>query len=294
MKHVFIINKISGKGIAYKNISLIEEICHELNLDYKIEVTEYAGHLKEIVESYNNQKDITIYSVGGDGTFLEVVNSINHDIPVGLIPCGSGNDFYRYFGGVNKDLPTLIKETIKVEPINLDIGQTDVMKFANTTSLGIDAKINYDASKMIRKSFITKGPAYVLSIIYNAIFLKTLNVKMFIDDKDYSDEYYIICLMNGSFYGNGVNAAPKALINDGYFDLVLFKKANRFKVYKTLVKYLSGKADEKDGIHRIHCKKLVIDSNEDMIIQSDGENYESKHLDVNMLENYIKLKVVKV
>ena len=231
--------------------------------------------------------------MGGDGTFLETVNSINPDIPVGLIPCGSGNDFYRYFGGVNKDIEKNIKDTIEVEPRHIDIGQTDVMKYANTTSLGIDAKITFDASKMIRNSFITKGPAYVLSIIYNVIFLKSLKVKMTVDGVNRDGEYYIICLMNGSYYGNGAKAAPLALIDDGYFDLILFKKANRIKTYKTLVKYLKGKATIKDGIETIHCKELVVDSIEDMICQSDGENYVTKHLDVKMLHNYLKLKVSK-
>lgn len=291
MKHIFIVNKISGKGIAYKNIPIIEKVCKELNIKYKIEVSEYKGHIIEIVNSYNDKKNVVLYAVGGDGTFLEVLNNINNEIEIGLLPCGSGNDFYRYFGGVNSNFYDLVKNTILAKPIKIDCGLTNYMKFANTTSLGIDAKINYDASMMIRKSFITKGPAYILSIIKNVIVLKSSNVKMFVDDKDYSGQYYIISLMNGHYYGNGVNAAPEALIDDGFFDLVLFKKSSRLKVYKTLVRYLNGKANESDGIKRIHCKKLIIDSNEDMICQSDGENYLTKHLEVKMLKHYIKLKV---
>ena len=224
---------------------------------------------------------------------MEAINNINPDIPLGLIPCGSGNDFYRYFGGVNKDLKANIINTIHAKERLIDIGQSDVMKFANTTSLGIDAKINYDASKMIRKSFITKGPAYVLSIIYNAIFLKSLNVKMIVDGKNRDGEYYIICNMNGSYYGNGACAAPLAKVDDGYFDLVLFKKANRLKVYKTLVKYLKGKATIKDGVEVVRCKEVIIDSNDEMTCQSDGENYLTKHLDLHMLPKYLKLKVSK-
>ncbi len=293
MKHLFIINKISGKGAALKAIPYIEEICQKEKLDYEIKVTQYPDHGKDIIKEYNSYKDITIYAVGGDGTFLEAVNNINPDIPLGLIPCGSGNDFYRYFGGVNKDLKTNIINTIHAKERLIDIGQSDVMKFANTTSLGIDAKINYDASKMIRKSFVTKGPAYVLSIIYNAIFLKSLNVKMIVDGKNRDGEYYIICNMNGSYYGNGACAAPLAKVDDGYFDLVLFKKANRLKVYKTLVKYLKGKATIKDGVEVVRCKEVIIDSNDEMTCQSDGENYLTKHLDLHMLPKYLKLKVSK-
>lgn len=293
MKHLFIINKISGKGAALKAIPYIEEICQKEKLDYEIKVTQYPDHGKDIIKEYNSYKDITIYAVGGDGTFLEAINNINPDIPLGLIPCGSGNDFYRYFGGVNKDLKANIINTIHAKERLIDIGQSNVMKFANTTSLGIDAKINYDASKMIRKSFITKGPAYVLSIIYNAIFLKSLNVKMIVDGKNRDGEYYIICNMNGSYYGNGACAAPLAKVDDGYFDLVLFKKANRLKVYKTLVKYLKGKATIKDGVEVVRCKEVIIDSNDEMTCQSDGENYLTKHLDLHMLPKYLKLKVSK-
>lgn len=293
MKHLFIINKISGKGAALKAIPYIEEICQKEKLDYEIKVTQYPDHGKDIIKEYNSYKDITIYAVGGDGTFLEAINNINPDIPLGLIPCGSGNDFYRYFGGVNKDLKANIINTIHAKERLIDIGQSDVMKFANTTSLGIDAKINYDASKMIRKSFITKGPAYVLSIIYNAIFLKSLNVKMIVDGKNRDGEYYIICNMNGSYYGNGACAAPLAKVDDGYFDLVLFKKAKRLKVYKTLVKYLKGKATIKDGVEVVRCKEVIIDSNDEMTCQSDGENYLTKHLDLHMLPKYLKLKVSK-
>ncbi len=293
MKHVFVINKISGKGAALKAIPFIEKVCNEKQLDYEIKVTEYPTHGKDIINDFNKNTNVIMYAVGGDGTFLEAVNNINPNIPLGLIPCGSGNDFYRYFGGVSKDLEKNIRNTIEIKEKLIDIGQSDKMKFANTTSLGIDAKINYDASRLIRKSFITKGPAYVLSIIYNAIFLKSLKVKMLVDGEDKSDEYYIICTMNGSYYGNGACAAPNALVNDGYFDLVLFKKANRFKVYKTLVKYLKGKATIKDGVEIVRCKDIFIDSNEDMTCQSDGENYITKHLECHILHNYLKLKVSK-
>ena len=57
MKHVFVINKISGKGSAFKAIPLIEKVCQEKKLDYIIEVTEYANHTKEIIEKYNDEKD---------------------------------------------------------------------------------------------------------------------------------------------------------------------------------------------------------------------------------------------
>ncbi|MDO4500156.1 MAG: YegS/Rv2252/BmrU family lipid kinase [Erysipelotrichaceae bacterium] len=291
MKHLFIVNRISGKGAAFKLIPTIEKICKEKNLDYAIEVTDYPSHIKDMMKNHYDDSDTIVYSVGGDGTFLDVVNYVNPQMIVGLIPAGSGNDFYRHYYGVNKDPEGMIRRLIDKEAITVDIASTDDLKFANTTSLGIDAKISLDSSNLIRNTFITKSPAYILSIIYNVIFLKSLNVKMTVDGKDYSGEYYVINVMNGSYYGNGVKANPNAVLNDGFLELVLFKKANRLKVYKTLVKYLSGTASEEDGVYRIKCKEVNIEGKEKMACQSDGENYLTNHLNIKVLNNYLKLKI---
>ena len=237
MKHVFIVNKISGKHKAYNIIGLIKDVAEAKHLDYEIKVTEYKNHAKEIAESYYYNDDVTLYSVGGDGTLLEVVNGMNLNTPLGVIPAGSGNDFFRFFDGkAKRDFRKILNDTIDAFPKDIDIGVCGDKKFVNTTSIGLDAIINANASRLIRNTFITKGPAYLISIIENSIALKTTHVRLFADDKKIEGDYYIIACMNGKYYGNGVMAAPSASLSDGYFDLCLFRKANRLKTYSLLLK----------------------------------------------------------
>lgn len=291
MKHIFIVNKISGKGSAYALVPLIKKVCEDNELDYVIEVTQYPGHIKEICQKYSDEKNMTIYSVGGDGTFFDVVNVAPKNTSVALIPAGSGNDFYRHFYGEKDVDENLILNTIKAKEIEVDIGAINDFKFANTNSIGIDAKINLDASAFIRKTFLNKSVAYILSIIMNVIILKPVTVDMTIDDKDYSGQYYVINCMNGSYYGNGVLSNPGGVVDDGMFEMVLFKKASRIKVYKALVAYLGGKANESHGVYRIKCRTFNIASKAEMPCQSDGENYMIKNIKGNLLDKYIKLKI---
>lgn len=290
MKHIFIVNKISGKGISYRLVGTIKQVCEERNLDYEIKVTEYPGHTTEIAKEIK-PGDVTVYSVGGDGTLLDIVNGLDPSIPLGIIPGGSGNDFYRYFGGVCKDLKENLIKTIDANPRVIDIAKSDRMTFLNCTSLGTDAKINYDASKLIRKTFITKGPAYILSIIKNIILIHANNYKITVDDKDYSGRYYVIACMNGRFYGNGVESSPLSKVDDGMLDLVLFKKCPRIKAYLLLGKYLKGKHVGDPNIIFVKGKKITIDGDVNEPCQSDGENYESNHIDIEILENYLTIKV---
>lgn len=291
MKHIFIVNSISGKGKGLKVANLIEEVCKEMGLDFEIKYTKYSGHAKEIAKSYKASDNVILYAVGGDGTILEVVNAMDKDIVLGVIPGGSGEDFLRYFKLDTKDLKQYIINTISANPINIDIGQTDRMKYLNTTSFGIDATINEEASQMIRKTILTKGLAYIMSIIKNAIIIKPTHAKINVDGVTYDEDFLIVSCMNGRYYGNGVCAAPNSDIQDGCFDLVLLRNIKGLKKYKILINYLSGKSNKIKEIEIIHAKHVIVDTDYGINIQSDGENYKSNHLEIDMLESYLKLKI---
>lgn len=95
MKHVFIINPISGKGKTLKVAENIEKVCQREKLDYEINYTNYPGEATKIAKKYRFSQNI-IYSVGGDGTLNEVLNGIVGTKNIlAIIPSGSGNDFYK-------------------------------------------------------------------------------------------------------------------------------------------------------------------------------------------------------
>ena len=97
--------------------------------------------------------------------------------------------------------------------------------------------------------------------------------------------------MNGRYYGNGALPAPESILNDGYFDIVMVKKYNPFLVYALLGKYLKGK--HLNDKHFIHLKgqEINIEASKEVAIQSDGENYKSKHLHISLKHNKLLLKV---
>ncbi len=291
MKHIFIVNRISGKGAAFSLVDTIQKIAEEKALDFELHITDYEGHAKQIASQYHDP-DTVIYAVGGDGTILEVLNGMDHSLPFGIIPAGSGNDFYRYFdNGLREDMPSLIRHVIEAEPIDIDLGITGMMEFINTTSFGLDAMIADDAVHFIRKTILPKGPSYILAILKNLISFRRTKMRLNIDGEYEEGTYIIVACMNGRYYGNGVKAAPSADLTDGYFDLVLVKDIGRFRSYALVGKYLSGKHEGDPNIVIRRCQKIHIESDEDMSIQSDGENYSARSLDIFLKEKAIHLKM---
>ena len=290
MKHIFIVNKISGKGKGLESISLINDICQKRLLDYEIIITEYPMHAKHIAKRYRVEDNVCLYAVGGDGTILEVLNGLNDAVPFAIIPAGSGNDFYRLISDDINDFNKIINDTIDADIKQIDYGQTNKMKFLNCTSIGIDSDVNIDASYMIRNTFITKGPAYILSIIKNVIIPKAKELIIEYDGTKEEGKYLIACAMNGRYYGNGVKAAPNADIQDGYFDLILVKDQPIHIVYPCLIKYMQGKHINDQRFRIIKAKNIKITSKTPMSIQSDGENYRDNILEIQIKNRALNLK----
>lgn len=291
MKYIFVVNKISGKNKAFKSVSIIEETARSLAIDYEIRITEYPLHAKKIAGEYKPEDNVCILSVGGDGTISEIINGLDTSIPFGIIPCGSGNDFFRLISDKTDDIKQIIIDTIKADVKKIDLGQSNRMRFINCTSIGIDADVNFMASSLIRKSFLTKGLSYALAILNKVIIPKAKHLKITIDGTNFEGEFFIATIMNGRYYGNGALPAPFASVNDGYFDIILIKKCNPLLVYALLGKYLKGKHINDRHFINLKGKDITIKCDSVMSIQSDGENYQSDMLHIRIAESALLLKV---
>ena len=290
MKHIFIINSISGRGQGPKLLSLIKEISEAQGLDYLTEMTTHPGHARELAQQYSALEDTCLYSVGGDGTLLEVINGIDTDTPLSVIPAGSGNDFYRLIGPDPSDYRKILSDSLSAEIRRIDIGENDRMRFLNTTSFGMDADVNAYASNLIRRTMITKGPAYLLGILNNMFILRPKHVKMKVDEQELEGDYLIVSCMNGRYYGNGIQAAPESDLQDGYFDLCLLENMPRRRAYPFLAKYLQGKHLGTKGFSVIRCKKIDFLLSEETSCQSDGENFTASALSIKIKERFLALK----
>ena len=73
MKHIFIVNPVSGNGKAAKIVKNIERVCDYEDLEYEIRYTTKPKEATKIAREYENS---IVYAVGGDGTLNEVLNGL--------------------------------------------------------------------------------------------------------------------------------------------------------------------------------------------------------------------------
>lgn len=270
MKYVFIINPASGKT-DYDKIK--QNIMKTLeNENYEIYETKAPKEATEIASRFKNEEDTIVYSVGGDGTLNEVVNGIAEGkCKLGIIPTGSGNDFYR-----------TLKEA-QNENVRLDLGKVNGRYFINIASVGMDAETCNNANKI--KSKIKLHSSYYLALIHTFLTFKSKSLKLKIDKNVYAGDYIIAAICNGKYYGGGFKIAPVASFDDNQFDVYLVSKAGKLKLIKILLALLKSEHEKYNEVRKYTGKNITITSENNLIVNIDGEITISKNIEIEMIED---------
>jgi diacylglycerol kinase family enzyme len=111
-----------------------------------------------------------------------------------------------------------------------------------------------------------------------------------IDGKRITEQAFIVCVANGSQYGNNAYIAPTANIQDGIFEITLIKP---FKIWQTplLGMNLFNKSLHQSALSKVYCgKEIYIKQPASGIVNIDGEPVElSKDLHVKMHHKGLKI-----
>ena len=242
MKHIFIVNPVSGKADAslYLVPKLIEA-AEQAGIEFTIELTRHAGHAAELARQYGESGEVVrLYACGGDGTLNEVLRGAYPygNAETASVPCGSGNDFVRNFGTADDFLN--LAENIAGTAIPIDLIAVNGGVSAAICSVGIDSEVAYGIPKYRRLPLCGGQMAYNLSIVERLLRPIGKKMRVTVDDEVLEGNYLIATVCNGATYGGGYLAAPMSDLQDGVLDVIIVKKISRLRIAGVLAKYKNG------------------------------------------------------
>jgi YegS/Rv2252/BmrU family lipid kinase len=290
MKHIFIVNPVAGKG---KTLSFIEKIKKIINdkEDNIIEITQKVGHAAEISRYYSSQEECRIYAVGGDGTLNEVLNGMAETkSQLAVIPAGSGNDFAKNIYPAKYESNDLLKRIITAKTQDIDLAKFNDKYFINIASIGFDADVALNADLFKKNKFMNGSMAYFLSIFKTLLKNKNNLVEVIIDDNiRISKNVLLLAVANGMCYGGGLRIAPKAIINDGYFDVCIAEHISSLKIMSLLPKLLNGTHEKAKEVKFYKAKKISIKSEMPITLNMDGEISKGYSGDIEIIPKGVKI-----
>ncbi len=291
MNHLFIINPAAGsRDRTAQYTEQIESICNEKGIPYRIEVSAAPGDCARIArEAAQTGEEYRIYSCGGDGTLNEIVSGVAGypNVAVTMFAGGSGNDFIRQF-----DHPEHFRNLNQL----LDCAETEMDLLCcndryclNICSVGLDARIGTDVANYKRIPLLNGFRAYAVSAVINTIRGVSRHFVVEVDGERYDEDFTMICICNGQYYGGGFHPVPDADPTDGMLEVLLITKVSRLQVLSVVGKYKNGKYKELPHLVRhIRTKSLRICCDKPESINLDGELLVADKIDISLAKEKIR------
>ena len=235
-----------------------------------------------------------VAAAGGDGTVNEVVNGLDgFDVPLGIIPLGTANDFARQVG-IPADADHAMDVILQRKPRRLDTASLNGRRFLNVSTGGIGAEATAETPAEVKESL---GPvAYAISGIAQVRRVSTRS--------------------HARFTGDGVRvrgrisdvraSASRARPAAGRWSrrwrrrrtgcsTCVSSKACRARDFARLVlRVKRGEHLGHDGVHYVQLRSVTIEGDDALSVNVDGENSNSKSLDVPRAGRDLWVHVVRL
>lgn len=209
---------------------------------------------------------------GGDGTINEVIRGIagsDYRPKVGIIPSGTTNDFARALS-IPRDIKKAVDIILTENNVKaLDIGKVNEHYFVNIAGGGDLTELTYDVPSKLKAAI--GQLAYYMKGIEMLPSLKPVSTVIEYDDKVFEDDIMLFLVANTNSVGGFEKLAPDALIDDGYFDLLILKKINLAEFLRIASAGLRGHHIDDDNIIYTQAKRIKVTPKQKMLLNVDGE-----------------------
>ena len=262
---IVILNPTAGSP---EHIRSWQERVESLAGDCPVRVTAHSGEAGALARRAAEEGFTRIVAAGGDGTVSQVANGLTGSNAIlGVLPMGTVNVFAMELGlplhNFQRCWDIIADTNIRL----VDLPSANGKYFVQLAGVGLDAQVVKETSLAFKRSF---GP---LSYLISAAQIAARQPpKLFIESEHTSlEEGSFVLIGNGRLYGGPFPFFKHAIIDDGLFDVVVFKRLG----YLEIVKYLQDVVFSSDinapEIEYFQTRQLRITSEQDVPLELDGE-----------------------
>ena len=293
MKHVFIVNPRAGKNDQRARIyEMADALRDRHGLNCTVMLTDRPGGATDMARKVaESGEEVRLYACGGDGTIHEVANGIAgfDNAAMTAVPIGTGNDFLKNFG------PDAEKFRNAENLWNGDVFPLDLIdcngRYALTIACnGIDARVAESVHQYKRSPMLNGRGSYLASVAVNFL-LKGIghHWTVWLDDKKIEDDFSLVSMCNGRYYGGGSTPVPEARMDDGILHTVVIKKLNKATFARLFSPYSAGEYRKlpPELIQVYDAKVVRIQSDSDIVTCLDGECSRSREVVMKLADKRV-------
>ena len=293
MKHIFIITPHAGKKDQTARLyAMADRLRNEHGLDCACMLTDRPGGATDMARKLaESGEEIRLYACGGDGTVSEVANGIAgfDNAAMSCIPIGTGNDFLKNFGPDAEKFQD-VENLWDGDVFPLDLIDCNGRYALTIACNGIDAQVAESVHRYKHSPMLSGRGSYLASVAANFLF-KGIghHWTIWLDDEKIEDDFALISMCNGRYYGGGSTPVPEARMDDGILHTVVIKNLSKVSFARLFSTYSAGEYRKlPPDLIRVSTAKMVrIQSDSDIVTCLDGECSRSRDVVMKLAEKRV-------
>lgn len=170
-----------------------------------------------------------VVAAGGDGTAGCVAQELlDTPVALGLLPLGSVMNVARMLG-VPRDLDEAAQALARRDIRALDVGEANGTLFYETASVGMNAAMFREAQHFDEGDYGSP-----LRVLWVALRYRPARIRLHLEQDTVRTRALMVVVANGPYAGVGMTVAPEARLDDGRFDVVVFRHYSKFELLRHL------------------------------------------------------------
>jgi len=280
LERLVILNPAGDLGGAEKRFGEILPFIDEKFGRFKLYITARPGDAAFRVRAALRAGEcFQILAAGGDGTVNECVNGyfengrlLRDDVPLGIINLGAAGNLHRTLCELGGAYEVSVRENLYRRA---DLGEI-IMNPGERRHYFINGATAGTAPSVTRDSHLTReGPRFLRTLKslqrYKPARMKFRILSAGETWRGFECGLWRFMVQNGRYRGAGMNPAPRAGLEDGLFDLVIFDDMSRLKRLMESSKMYDGRIREMKGVTEFRAREAVISSGYALSIEADGD-----------------------
>ena len=268
MKILFVFNPRAGAGNNEPYLEKIISYCKNNRLDYKIYTVSKEKHEKELEEEISSYKPDAIIACGGDGT-VNFVGSIvmGKDILFSIIPLGSANGLATALG-LKRDIIFVLEKVQEGKFSKMDVLLLN-SKFNcfHLSSVGFNAQLVKKYEKANSKGMW----GYARHFISTLLEKKPMSYTFQLNGTTISKHADMVTFANAKKYGTGAIINPDGKIDDGKFEICIFRPFPVIEIFRMAYYFFFGNLKRSPLVKIVRTSKVVMTCKEKRTLEIDGD-----------------------
>lgn len=292
MKVGVVLNPVAGGGRLKRDWPRVAAALKRHFGTFDLRETLAAGDAERLALDFAAGGCGLVIAAGGDGTASEVADGLlqaagenGRTAELALLPCGTGIDFARGLG-LPRDLDALVERIATAKGRAVDAGRISYVDdsgalasrhFINIASAGLSGATDRAVNADKRKGRVSAKALFYWRTVAEFARYRFQDVRITVDGQPpVKARVALVAVANGKFFGGGMMVAPDAVLDDGRFDIVILRAANKAKLIWDLRLVYGGRHRNHPAITMLRGCKVTVeplgDAADAALVDVDGES----------------------